>query len=137
MSGTLVDIVQFSSSAFEPFLPEEAQVNPGVYGAELALWLCARLAARGVYTSYPEYEDWGWYLEYSLASGCEFSVHCGNIAGSRGGWAIRLQRFPRKLFGRDKPPFSEASVLVDAIRDVLSNEPDITDLKWLYEHGSS
>src|SRR5262245_29293448 len=47
------------SERFSPVLPDESQVNPGVYGAELAFWLCAELAALGVITSYPVSEDWG------------------------------------------------------------------------------
>lgn len=31
--------VAFDSDLFQPFLPESAQVNPKVYGAELAFWL--------------------------------------------------------------------------------------------------
>ena len=63
----IVDIVDFHSDAFAPVLPEDSQVNPEVYGAELAFWLCTELAKRGVVTSYPEYEDWGWYIDTSLS----------------------------------------------------------------------
>jgi hypothetical protein len=51
--------VDFESNMFSPFLPGDAQVNPGVYGAELAYWLSRQLAQRGMPTSYPQYEDWG------------------------------------------------------------------------------
>lgn len=91
-----VDIAEFRSAAFAPVLPEENQVNPSVYGAELAFWLCTELAKRNVATSYPEYEDW------------------------------------RKLFGRDKPPLSEASELVSEIQRLLESEPSVASLRWLY-----
>jgi hypothetical protein len=42
--------VEFRSPLFTPFLSEDAQVNPGVYGAELAFWLAQRLAAIGIHT---------------------------------------------------------------------------------------
>ena len=45
--------VDFNSEAFTPILPEDSQVNPEYYGAELAWWLCRILAERGVYTAYP------------------------------------------------------------------------------------
>jgi hypothetical protein len=32
--------VSFDSERFRPVLPDESQVNPGRYGAELAYWLC-------------------------------------------------------------------------------------------------
>lgn len=35
--------VSFESHLFEPFLSEEGQVNPRVYGAELAWWLSREL----------------------------------------------------------------------------------------------
>jgi hypothetical protein len=56
--------ITFSTDKFRPFLPEFHQVNTGLYGYELADWLTRRLAAKGIHTSYPNWEDWGWYLEY-------------------------------------------------------------------------
>ena len=38
----------------------------------------------------------------------------------------------RKLFGRDKPPFSEASKLVSEIQRLLESEPSVASLRWLY-----
>jgi hypothetical protein len=114
-------------------LPEECQVNPEVYGAELAYWLCTELARRGIATSYPTAEDWGWFIEFLPASGSEFAVHCGNVEGKRDEWLISLRRHARKMFGRDKPPFEEAAALVEGIRGLLASTPDITEMKWLYE----
>lgn len=54
--------VEFDSELFKPFLPDDAQVNPQVYGAELAFWLSKNLALKGVITSYPVGEDWGGLL---------------------------------------------------------------------------
>ncbi|WP_413701987.1 hypothetical protein ACLKMH_10950 [Psychromonas sp. KJ10-10] len=51
--------VTFKSDLFKPFLPEDSQVNPEVYGAELAYWLSKKLAEKNIITSYPESEDWG------------------------------------------------------------------------------
>jgi hypothetical protein len=39
-------LVTFRSPRFRPVLPDECQVNPGCYGAELAFWLCF-LEAKG------------------------------------------------------------------------------------------
>ena len=133
----LQDIAQFRSARFAPLLPDDSQVNPGVYGAELAFWLCGELARRGVVTSYPESEDWGWYIEYTAESGAEFAVHCGNVQGEANQWLLSLRRFGRKLFGRDKPSFSLAAPLVSQIREVLGDEPSISDLEWLYSEHSA
>lgn len=73
--GVIQDLAEFRSSRFAPVLPEECQVNPGRYGAELAFWICTRLYEEDrIATSYPDYEDWGWLLSYSTKEGDEFAV---------------------------------------------------------------
>lgn len=129
MQDDLIDLVQLKSNRFAPILPDESQVNEGVYGAELAYWLAQSLASRGVITSYPEHEDWGWYLDYATVEGFEFAIHCGNIDGKDDLWLLSIRRYPRKMFGRDKPSFEKASVLIDAIREVLS-EAEIPTQNW-------
>jgi hypothetical protein len=128
----LRDIAQFRSARFTPVLPDDSQVNPGVYGAELAFWLCSELASRGVVTSYPVSEDWGWFIEYAADGGAEFAVHCGNVGGEPDLWLLSLRRFGRKLLGRDKPPFSLAAPLVAGIQSLLREEPSISELEWLH-----
>jgi len=130
--GELRDIAEFVSGKFSPILPDECQVNPGVYGAELAYWLGGELAKRGVVTSYPQYEDWGWYLEFTTQRGSAFAVHCGNVTGAKNWWLLSLRRYGRKLLGRDKPPFSDADTLIVGIKETLESEPAITELKWLF-----
>lgn len=134
---TLRDIAEFRSNRFSPVLPERCQVNPGVYGAELAFWLCTELARRGVATGYPNFEDWGWYIEYVTEDGSEFAVHCGNITGSDDRWLLSLRRFGRKLFGRDKPPYSDAEPLIEGIQAALRSEKSVSALKWLYESSDA
>jgi hypothetical protein len=129
----LRDIVEFQSDAFAPALPEEAQVNPGVYGAELAYWLCKELFRRGVVTSYPESEDWGWFIDYSTDDGAEFSVHCSNVDGEKNRWQLSLRRFARKMFGRDKPPYDKAARLVAAIRDAVHSVAKPENVSWRWD----
>lgn len=129
---TPLDIATFRSDRFVPFLPEECQVNPEVYGAELAWWLSAELARRGVVTSYPEYEDWGWYIEFITTTGSEFAVLCGNVTGCMDRWTLALRRHAKGIFGRDKPSYSEAAQLVSAIREALPSVARISDIEWLY-----
>jgi hypothetical protein len=133
-----IHIAEFTSDKFVPVLPDESQVNPGVFGAELAFWLCTQLAANGVVTSYPQSEDWGWYLDYSTESGAEFAIHCGNVADDEHRWLLSIRAFGRKLFGRDKPPVSEASRLINAIRVILTAEPSVSNLVWRFpgEHAA-
>lgn len=130
--STLRDIARFKSMHFAPVLPDDSQVNPGVYGAELAFWLCTELARRGTVTSYPNAEDWGWFIEFFPNTGSEFAVHCGNEEGSNERWLLSLRRYPRKMFGRDKPPYEEASALIEAIRELLTTTGVVHELEWLY-----
>ena len=128
--NTIRDLAEFQSDRFAPVLPEESQVNPGCYGAELAFWLCQRLCEQGVVTSYPDYEDWGWLLSYATPAGDEFALHCGNIGQARNQWLISLRRYGRKAFGLSKPSYDRAQELIEAVRHVLESESSITELVW-------
>lgn len=121
--------VTFSSEQFRPVLPEESQVNPGRYGAELAFWLCTRLAEEGIVTSYPEYEDWGWFVEYITSDGDEFWLACGNVDGTQDRWHCFLQPTKKGLFGR-KGDIEKAKPLIDAVRRVLDAASSVHTIEW-------
>ena len=121
--------IEFQSRKFLPFLPEDAQANPGVYGFELAAWLARALAGRGLATSYPLGEDWGWLLEYfedelEVIIGC--SSVCGEGDGYRGSeitWSVFLD--PRKSLKQKWRGVSAEAVmsqLQDGIHAVLESE---------------
>lgn len=118
-----MSIAVFASPRFRPYLPDECQVNPNVLGFELAEWLSRALAARGVVTSYPSFEDWGWYLEYSPpnADG-EYLICCSGGAdhGDTYEWRVFIDR-PRRWFRRQ---FLDATQeqLFERIVDVLTGE---------------
>jgi hypothetical protein len=87
--------IEFSSAKFLPTLPAECQSSPGVYGFELALWLAQALGRRGVVTSYPVPEDWGWLIEYALPDGPNFMIGCCSTCapyqgydGAPIGWSV-------------------------------------------------
>jgi hypothetical protein len=122
--------VTFSSTRFAPVLPEDSQVNPGRYGAELAFWLCTELVRDGVVTSYPNYEDWGWFVEYTTADGDEFWLCCGNVDGTDDEWHCFLQAKGKGLFGRSKPAEEKAIPLIKALGRVLEKETTVHDIRW-------
>lgn len=122
--------VDFESRLFAPFLPDEAQVNPGVYGAELAFWLSRQLAMRGTVTSYPQYEDWGWFIEFGTEGDSEYWLCCANRDGARNKWSCYLEPKARSLFGRNKALAEGARPLMHALRDVLMEAPDISNVIW-------
>lgn len=78
--------IEFSSAQFLPTLPPACQSNPGVYGFELALWLAQALGRRGVATSYPAPEDWGWMIEYDLPEGASLMIGCASQCGPHQGY---------------------------------------------------
>jgi hypothetical protein len=127
--------VEFDSDLFRPFLHEDAQMNPCVYGAELAFWLSQQLAQRGVMTSYPLGEDWGWFIEYITGDGNEYWLCCQNREDAPDKWWCRLQPLGRGIFGRNKAPVEGARVLMDALRDVLAAEPEIKNVRWGLQEG--
>lgn len=131
--SSLRAITRFNSSLFSPVLPDDSQVNPQVYGAELAYWLCTELARRGCVTSYPHAEDWCWSIEFLPESGSEFALCCSNIDGASHQWQLTLKRYSRKLFGRNKPPYEEAHLLIETIRALLESTPEIQQIEWLYD----
>jgi hypothetical protein len=53
-------------------------INPCCFGEDLAAWLRAKLAERGVRASEPGQEDWGWYLGAEYAGRSYFIGIGGN-----------------------------------------------------------
>ena len=121
--------IEFSSDKFLPYLPEEAQANPGVYGFELAHWLSSALAKQGVVTTYPLGEDWGWLLEF-LDGEVEVKIGCSSVCGEDEGyagtaidWSIFVdphRSVKQKLFGAT--PSAAAERLQGAIKSLLAAE---------------
>ena len=107
--------IEFQSDRFLPFLAEDAQANPGVYGFELATWLAQTLGSRGLATSYPLGEDWGWLLEY-FENELEVIIGCSSICSEGDGyrgreitWSIFLD--PRRSLKQKLKGVSAEAVL--------------------------
>jgi len=107
--------IEFTTEKFCPYLPEESQANPGVYGFELAHWLSVELMKRKLVTSYPLGEDWGWFIEY-IEGNIELMICCSSHAESGEGytghpiqWGVFI-RASGWLFKKRKGPQVEAAV---------------------------
>jgi hypothetical protein len=121
--------IEFESDKFLPFLPEESQGNPGVYGFELATWLSRSLAQRGLVATYPLGEDWGWLLEH-FQDELEVAIGCSSVCGEGEGyfgkpvsWSIFVDprtSLKQKLKGVSGGPVEKA--LVDHISAILQAE---------------
>ncbi|KTD90355.1 hypothetical protein [Pseudoalteromonas sp. H71] len=125
----------FKSNLFKPFLPEDSQVNPQVYGAELAYWLSQNLAKKGIFTSYPEYEDWGWFIEL-IVDDNEYWVCCGNIEGESDQWTCFLKRLSKGFFNKNNAPIEPAIPLLQALRSLLQETEAISNIEWSFDNDS-
>ncbi len=121
--------VDFKSSLFKPFLPESSQVNPHVYGAELSYWLCKKLAEKNIITTYPNNEDWGWFIEYFVGDN-EYWLCCSNSDKSGEAWRCFLRPQPKHFWGIKKAPITSAKRLLTALREILIETDGILDIKW-------
>lgn len=136
MKPLILDI-EFTSAKFLPFLPEACQVNPGVYGFELALWLSQALLRTNLPTSYPMSEDWGWFIEF-IDGDAEFMIGCASQSAPEEGytgqpitWQIFVKQqlsLKQRLRGLTAPdiaaPLSQAiltALRAEGIEPVVSN----------------
>ena len=87
------------------------------------------LAQKGIVTSYPEYEDWGWYVEYFLDDN-EYRLCCGNVEGSQTEWQCFIEPYAKSFFGRNKAPVELAKPLLDAVRKILEETDEIDTIEW-------
>ena len=125
--------VRFASPAFAPREPEEAQVNPGCYGRELATWLGERLRARGLDARAPFAEDWGWMVPVGMTGGA-LDVACGNVDDARDAWLLfvpmRRASAVARLFGGASTPPADVEALCRAIDACLRDEPSVEGIEW-------
>lgn len=92
--------IEFVSAKFLPTLPEDCQVNPGRYGFELALWLAQSLSRQGIVTSYPNDEDWAWFLDYEASDELNLTICCASACSIGAGYANRPIRWTISLHER-------------------------------------
>lgn len=109
----------FESARFRPYLPDDCQVNPNVLGFELASWLAKALAERGVVTSYPFSEDWGWFLEM-IDGKVEYMICCSGSAtdGDAYAWTIYVNQ-PKRFLRR--PALRREEAILEEIARVLQD----------------
>ena len=123
-------MLSFDSTAFPVAEGEDAGTNPGIFGKALAHWLSTRLNERGVATNPPFAEDWGWCVELAHQMH-RTGLACASEDGERTAWRVYAFADPG-FFGRlrGKRAFVTAvDRLFDDVRDILSKEPSVTNLR--------
>jgi len=121
--------IRFKSSKFEPLKPEEEQVNPQVYGEELAKWVYDHIGSHGLEAADYFDEDWGWMVVF----GQDFPVWigCGNVGGSKTEWLCFCETY-RKLTDkilRRPLPVKELEKTVVSLFSLIKSEPEIYDIE--------
>lgn len=129
----------FKSSKFEIEPGEDEEINPGIYGRQLALWLKQRLEEKGYSVQDVINEDWGRCL---MCSRDPFMlwVGCGNVTDEMDQpsdgppakediiwhcFATAEVFFWKRLFRRiDTEP--AVSKLYEDLGEILRAEPEIT-----------
>lgn len=84
-TGARSRAIVFESAAFNLSEVGAHFINPCCFGEDLARWLAAQLAARGVAVIEPDQEDWGWYVEASYGDRSYFIGIGGFREESEGG----------------------------------------------------
>ena len=123
--------VEFRSSKFPPYEGEEEQINPGLWGKRLAEYLVQKLAEKGIRTDEIIAEDWGWYVPIRN-EGFRLALCCGHQDGDNDEFLVFtepstpvVKRFFRKI---DASP--QLIRLTEALRQILTSDPDIRDVLW-------
>ncbi len=123
--------VEFRSAKFPPYEGEEEEINPGLWGKRLAEYLVQRLAERGVKTNGIFGEDWGYYIPVQN-DGFKLAICCGRQNGDDERFLCFTDPSTpvvKRLFKKIDAT-SELTRLTTALREVLSADPDITEVVW-------
>jgi hypothetical protein len=124
----------FQSQAFNTSEPKDYFINECCFGDDLARWLIAQLAARGLHTeAEPGQEDFGWYLTFR-AGETDYDLVIGYRPaeeGQPGDWMCTLERragFMGSIFGARHRGIKPDAL--EALHAVLSTAPGISNLRW-------
>ena len=119
MSG---DVILFKTDRFNLSEVQPHFINPCCFGEDLARWLQAELGRKGVVSSEPGQEDWGWYLDAKLGETTYF-VGIGGTSDedpaqpNYGEWRIIIEA-PRTLKERLLGKKKDSGPLKELLRHV-------------------
>jgi hypothetical protein len=134
MSSKIRTIVTFRSSAFNTNDPKDYFINPCCFGDDVANWLIGELRKLGVKTDdQPGQEDFGWYLNLSVAEVSHtfvmlFRPDDGNGQGAWIGWLERNRNFIGSVFGARSRGIDP--VAAETLHRVLVSSSLVRDVRW-------
>jgi hypothetical protein len=125
--------ILFLSGRFNLSKVQPHFINDCCFGEDLAAWLKEKLAGRGVESSGPGQEDWGWYLNARLGDSSYFLAISGNSddgARDQGEWRIIVKK-RRSLWdvlaGRGR--ITADDPMLTLVREVLTGQSDVSSLR--------
>ena len=123
--------VEFRSSKFPPYEGEEEEINPGLWGKRLTEYLAQKLAERGIETEEFTVEDWGCYLPVKN-EGFRLALCFGHQDGDEDQFLVFTEPSTPKVkkFFRTIDATAPLTRLLDAVREILSADPDIREIVW-------
>jgi len=119
----------FRTGCFNLSRVSEHFINPCCFGEDLAAWLQNKLADRGVLSSEPGQEDWGWYLRAKRGDDSYLLAVSGNSdKGTNqdyGEWRIIVVK-KRSIWDRikGKGKIADHDQMLEIIEEILRAEPD-------------
>lgn len=123
--------VEFRSSKFPSYDKKNGEVNPEIWGKRLAEYISQNLEKHGIKTLDIIAEDWGYYLPIQNEE-ARLALCCANQNGENDKFIIftdpKTPKIRKLLRTKDITP--QLSRLIDAVREILENDPDIHDIGW-------
>jgi len=123
-------MLSFESAAFPIAEDEDAETNPGIFGKSLAEWLSRHLRDFGVSTGKPFAEDWGWCIELRDQK-YRTGLACASEDDERTTWRVFAfldLGFLGQFRGKEAAAL-DVNDLLGKVRELLSNEPSVTNLR--------
>ena len=123
--------VEFRSSKFPAYTGEEEQINPGLWGKRLAVYLVQKLAEKGITTEEMVAEDWGWYVPVRN-EGFRLAVCCGHQNGDDEEFLCFTDPSTPivKMFFKKIDATVQLTQLTEALQQILASDPEIRDVVW-------
>jgi hypothetical protein len=121
--------ILFRTSLFNLSKVGEHFINPCCFGEDLAGWLRQRLTSKGIESSPPYQEDWGWELPVKLGTDSYYLCMSGNAdfeGNDAGEWRIIVEKRRsswERLTGKGR--ITSADPLPEVIDEILSEEPTV------------
>ena len=120
--------VEFRSDRFPAYPDEEQQINPGIWGKQLAEFVSAGLKSRGIAAGKPVAEDWGWLVPIENES-FPLWIGCANYDDGFLCFIEPSKPFIRRYFKKISTE-SQVSAVAKALDSLLASEASVGDVRW-------